>query len=55
MSLIALYVVFYHVINICLNAQGKQSFHLPVCDSNNENESFPIITYESQTDVVRLI
>ncbi|QCD92759.1 Nucleic acid-binding [Vigna unguiculata] len=31
---------------------GKQSFHLPVCDSNNENESFPITTYESQTDVI---
>ena len=55
MSLIALYVVFYDLINICLNAQGKQSFHISVSDSNNENESFPIISYESQTDVVRLI
>ncbi|XP_027906324.1 uncharacterized protein LOC114165898 isoform X3 [Vigna unguiculata] len=31
---------------------GKQSSHVPVCDSNNQNESFPIIAYESQTDVI---
>ncbi|QCD81888.1 hypothetical protein DEO72_LG2g2218 [Vigna unguiculata] len=31
--------------------EGKQSFDLPICDSNNEHESIPIITYESQTDM----
>ena len=55
MSLIALYVVFNDVINIFLNAQGKQSFDLPICDSNIEHESIPVITYESQTTVVRVI
>ncbi|QCD84149.1 hypothetical protein DEO72_LG2g4499 [Vigna unguiculata] len=32
--------------------QIQKSFHISVSDSNNENESFPIISYESQTDVI---
>jgi len=55
MSLIALYIVFYDVKDLFLNPQGKESFGLPICDSNIENESILVITCESQTKVVRVI
>jgi len=46
---------FYEVINLFLNAQGKESFGIPICDSNNEDETIVVITCESQTEMVRVI
>ncbi|QCE04233.1 hypothetical protein DEO72_LG8g2267 [Vigna unguiculata] len=32
---------------------GKESFGIPICDSNNEDETIVVITCESQTEMIK--